>query len=324
MKESVHPAAPAAVTLTAILSLIACAHFNAFAEERHEPWNDFANRVATTSDPDSTAVLVLFDADLFEYLRSRLAPFKVVAFRHPDVPKADVFVPLQLGRMYREGSAATRESPDVWVVGMRSGSSGRRKAARFADQVAALFRRRVLRDSLDTPRGNMEFSRWTDQPGGAARRIEMARSQAWAESVMAVGVPKPIPITRPFSPSELRIDADTLSFYLAKMADTSFYSIGGCSEVETVTWDAVEKLASLGPGVVPPLIERIDDPDPFVKERAQEALSYATQDERILARTGGEYLRFYDKRDAPVKIVRDWWARYGGFWAAADTTNPKR
>lgn len=152
--------------------------------------------------------------------------------RHPDVPQHDAFVPLQLGRMYREGSAVTGRCPDVWVVGRRSISPGRKRAARFADMVASMLRRQVFRDSLDTFQGRLEFSRWVDRPGGVALRADMAQAQAWAESVLAVGIPKPTPITRPFSPSELQIDPDTLSFYIAKLPDTSFYSIGGCSDVE--------------------------------------------------------------------------------------------
>src|SRR6266850_1835341 len=137
----------------------------------------------------------------------------------------------------------------------------------------------------------------------------MRRAQAYADSVLAGGIPKLIPITRPFTPSELQIDPDMLSFYVARLADTSFYSIGGCSDVEIVVWDASEKLGQMGPGVVPVLVKRIADPDPFVRERVQDALLIATQDERILARTDGEYLRFYGQ---PAKsssdIVGAWWA----------------
>src|SRR6185503_10115187 len=109
--------------------------------------------------------------------------FKVVPFRHPAVPESDAFLRLQVGRMYREASTATGDRPNVWVVGRRSGSTGRKHAARFADMAASMLRRRVLRDSLDTFQGTLEFSRWVDRPGGVAQRLDMARGQAWAESV---------------------------------------------------------------------------------------------------------------------------------------------
>ena len=264
-----------------------------------EPWRGLAKRIMSTSRSDSTAVLVLFDDDLVQGLRSRLPQsFKIVLFRHPDVLHHDTYVPAQLGQMYREASAATGNYPDVWVVGRPSGSIGRRRAPRFADMAVSMIRSRVLRDSIKTSRGTVEFSRWVDRPGGAEQRAEMRRAQAYADSALAGGIPKPTPITRPFALSELQINRDTLSYFVARLADTSFYSIGGCSEVELVFWDVSEGLGRLGPGVVPVLVARIGDPNPFVCERVQEALLLATQDERILARTNGDYLKFYDQNYA--------------------------
>ena len=247
--------------LFAIVLVAICACALQPADGGEDPWRGLAKRIMSTSRPDSTAVLVLFDEDVVEGLRSRLPQsFKVVPFRHPDVPHHDAFAPAQLGQMYREASAATGNCPDVWVVGRLSGSTGRRRAARFADMAASMVRSRVLRDSVRTSRGTVEFSRWVDRPGGAVERAEMRRAQAYADSVLAGGIPKPIPITRPFTPSELEIDPDTLSFYVARLADTSFYSTGGCSEVEIVVWNASERLGQMGPGVLPVLVEHIADP----------------------------------------------------------------
>jgi hypothetical protein len=314
-----------AVVLAVICSLSACLGLLSCVDERQEPWHGVATKIVSTSDPESTAVLVLFDQDLFEYFRSRLpAAFTVVPFQHPEVPQNDVFVRPQLGRMYREASAATEGYPDLWVVGRRSSSPARKLAARFADMAASMLRRPVLRDSIATSRGMLEFSRWVDRPAGVAQRVEMARAQAWAESVMAVGIPKPTPITRPFSADELRIDSDTLSYYISKLPDTSFYSIGGCSEVEITNWTASERLGSMGPGVVPVLVGRIADANPFVRERVQEALLLATQDERIMARSGGEYIKFYDQPDPPPEVVKAWWTKFGHFWVPPDTLRPGR
>jgi hypothetical protein len=108
---------------------------------------------------------------------------------------------------------------------------------------------------------------------------------------------------------------------MGRLADTSFYSIGGCSDVELVFWTASEYLGQLGPPVVPALLERIADPDPFVRERVQDALCRATQDERILARTDGEYLKFYDQPEGSApEVVWAWWAKFGHFWAQTDST----
>lgn len=151
----------------------------------------------------------------------------------------------------------------------------------------------------------------------------MTRAQAWAESVRTAVLsrPPPVPVTRPFTPAELEIDPDTLSFYVAKLSDTSYYSIGGCSDVQTMFWGASETLGHMGPGVVPALVGNIDDPDPFVRERVQDALLFATQDERILIRTGGDYIKFYDQPSTPAsEVVKTWWAKYRRFWVSADTT----
>jgi hypothetical protein len=183
-------------------------------------------------------------------------------------------------------------------------------------------RTRVLRDSVSTSRGTVVFSRWVDHPGGVAQRVQTWRAMAYADSVFARGIPTPIRITRPFTPTELALDPDTLSFYVTRLADTSFYAIYGCPDVELVFWNASERLGQMGPGVVPVLVTRIADPSPFVRERVQEALLYATQDDRILARTGGEYLTFYDQPSrSPRDKVETWWAKYGHYWALGDSTH---
>jgi len=308
--------------LIAIVSVAICVCALEAADAGDDPSSRLAEKIMSTSHPDSTAVLVLFDEDLVQGLRSRLPqPFKVVPFRHPDVPHHDAFVPAQLGQMYREASAATWSCSDVWVIGRLAGPTGRRRATGFADMAASMVRSRVLRDSLKTSRGMVTFSRWVDRPGGAAQRAETRRALEHADSVLARGIPKPTPITRPFTLSELQLNRDTLSYFVARLADTSFYSIGGCSEVDLVFWDASEGLGRLGPGVVPVLVERITDPNPFVRERIQEALGLVTQDERILARTNGEYLKFYDQPEGSApEIVRAWWTKFARYWVPADST----
>jgi len=286
---------------------------------RETPWRALARRIEATSTPDSTAVVVLFDQDAIDSLTARLPrSFALVPLRMPVDAAPGAIARESLGKLYRDASAATTLYPDVWVVERRSGSPERTRAAWFPNAAARLLRQQVLRDSLHSEQGTIEFSRWVDRAGGAAQRAEMNRARAAAESLIARGVPKPVPITRPFTYDELRVDADTLAYYLGELADTSLYSIGGCSDVELINWTAPAKLAELGPGVVPALMARVDDPDPFVSERAQEALSYVTQDERILARTGGEYIKFYDQPGVPAHdVVRAWWGKYARFWTPA-------
>ena len=316
------PRPPRIAGLLGIALVPICAFVSQAAVGGQDPLRGLAVRITSKSRPNSTAVLVLFDDDLIEGLRSRLPQtFKVVPFTGPDGPSQDAFVPAQLGQMYSEASAKMENCSDVWVVGRRSGSIGQRRAARFADMAASMLRRPVLRDSVRTTRGTIAVSRWVDRPGGSARRAEMRRARAYADSVLAVGMPERIPITRPFTPSELAVNPDTLSWYVSKLADTTFYAIGGCSDVEIVFWNASEKLGQLGPGVVPVLVSRIADPNPFVRERVEEALGLATQDERLLARTDGEYLKFYDRpTSSPRDIVTQWWGKFSHYWASADST----
>ncbi|MCC6349547.1 MAG: hypothetical protein IT347_08150 [Candidatus Eisenbacteria bacterium] len=224
--------------------------------------------------------------------------------------------PAQIGQLYRDVLAATTNFPEVWVVSSHADSRASRRAGAVAEMASRFSRKRVLRDSVQTPRGALMFTRWVDIPGGVAQRAETRRALAQADSIMAHGVPGPIPISTPFTRDELAVNPDTLDYYMAHLADTSFYSIGGCSDVEIVVWSASEKLGQMGPGVVPALIRRVDDPDPFVRERVQDALSLVTQDERILARTRGEYLKYYDQPERdPRDIIEAWWRKFAHFWA---------
>ena len=77
--------------------------------------------------------------------------------------------------------------------------------------------------------GCLSFVHWTPSPQS---RDPQFLAQASAESILAAGIPRPVPITRPFARGELWVNPDTLSYYVAGLADTSFYSIGGCDEVQ--------------------------------------------------------------------------------------------
>jgi hypothetical protein len=279
--------------------------------------------VGSTSNPDSTAVLVLFDSSLFDDFRARLPKCKVIRFWHPDVPRSDSFERPQLGQMYKAASAATGRYADVWVIQSKTLSPARKRAAWFAQSAASLHRSRALSDTLRTDRDTLMFARWVDRPGGIALREDMARSQLWADSALAAARSRPqrAPLNQPFSLEELRIDRDTLLYYVAKLPDTSYYSIGGCDEVQTIFWNASERLGAMGPGVVPVLVDRIDDPDPFVRERIQDALLLATQNDGIMIRTGDDYIKFYDQpATSPSEVVQAWWNKYRRFWAPPDTS----
>ena len=286
-----------------------------------DPLSLLAKRITSTSTPDSTAVLVVFDGNLLNDLRARMPQsIAVIPFPQSAPSAQETISPAQVGQMFRDAADATTNYTDVWVVGS-SVPTALRRAAAFAEMAARMSRGRVLRDSVRTARGMVTFSRWVDLQGGLAQRTETRLALANADSVLAHGIPKPVPITRPFVRSELAFDADTASFYVAHLADTSFYSIGGCSEVETVFWNASERLGQMGPGIVPVLVTHIADPNPFVRERVQDALLFATQDERILARTNGDYLKFYDQPErSPRDITEEWWKKFGHFWTAVDST----
>jgi hypothetical protein len=275
-------------------------------------------RIVATRRPDSTAVLVVLDTDLLEDLLAQL-PRGVAVM--PIALPTEAPTPAQIKQMFRETSAATTGYTDVWVVGRSSSSRLSRRAAAVAEMSVRMSRARVLRDSVTTSRGTVTFTQWVDLPGGVAQRAETRRALAYADSIMARGGPRLVPITRPFTRSELAVDRDAVAYYVSRLADTSFYTIGGCSEVEIVNWSASERLGQMGPGVVPVLVHRVTDPDPFIQERVQEALLFATQDERILARTGGDYLKFYDQPErSPRDVVAAWWSKFGHFWTPADST----
>ena len=301
-----------------VLLIATCAWPRHATASGADPLRGLVGRIRATSRPESTAVLVVSDRALLEGLLDlSVRAIAVIPIALPN----DTPTPAEIGQMFRETSAATVNYTDVWVIGSFAEPRTARRAGAVAEMAAGMSRTRVLRDSLKTSRGTVTFTRWVDLPGGVAQRVETRRALANADSVLARGGPRPIPITRPFMRSELALDPDTVSWYVAHLADTSFYSIGGCSEVELVMWDASEKLGQMGPGIVPILVQRIADPNPFVRERVQDALMFATQDERILARTGGEYVKFYDQPDrAPRDIVDGWWAKFGHFWTPADST----
>jgi hypothetical protein len=275
-------------------------------------------RILATSRPDSTAVLVVADRALLEELFELTT--RSIAVLPIALPSSSP-TPAQIGQMFRETSLATLKYTDVWVVGGSADPKTSKRVGAVAEMAARMSRARVLRDSVRTPRGTVTFTRWVDLPRGVAQRTETRRALAAGDSILAHGVRKRVPITIPFTRSELALDRDTVAYFVARLADTSFYSIGGCDEVEIVTWDASEKLGQLGPGIVPILVQRISDPDPFVRERIQDALLFATQDERILARTGGDYLKFYDQPEGSARdIAEAWWSKFGHFWALADST----
>ncbi len=303
---------------SAVFSVAATACSPHAATSSPDPLRGLVRRIVATRRPDSTAVLVVLDTDLLADLRARLP--RSIAVVQISLP-SEAPTPAQIGQMFRETSAATTHYTDVWVVGHPSGPGVSRRAAAVAEMSARMSRTRVLGDSVRTSRGTVTFAQWVDLPGGVARRAETHRALAYADSILAHGDPKPVPITRPFTRSELAVDRDTVAYYVAQLADTSFYSIGGCSEVEIVVWSASEKLGQMGPGIVPVLVRQIADPNPFVRERVQEALLLATQDERVLARTGGDYLKFYDQPErSPRDIVETWWSKFGRFWMPADST----
>ncbi|NOT32655.1 MAG: hypothetical protein HOP12_00620 [Candidatus Eisenbacteria bacterium] len=317
--RALRPRLVSMATLAMILLVAGYACFRVYADVTKEPWRAMVERIASESDPDSTAVIVPFDPDPFVYYNSRLPnPFKVVPFRHPDVPFHDDYRPLQLGGMYRQATVSTLGFRDVWVVVRSPNSAIRKRAVRFAEQAGGWLRQLETRDSLDSFQGKLRFTHWTNRPSGTADRAEMEAGMRWADSVLALGPPRRERISRPFTRDELFVNPETLAVYLALLADTSFYSIGGCGEIEIQFWNASERLGQLGPGVVPVLIDRITDPDEHVRDRAREALLLATQDDRILARTGGEYLELHQPRAESRASAQEWWTRYRGFWTPAE------
>lgn len=151
-----------AVGWTALVLLIgAYADFRYYIDYTKERWRDVVARVAAVSAPESTAVIVTFDPDPFEFYNQRLPHrYRVVPFAHPDVPFHDAWTDAQLAEMDRAVRDATRDAADVWVVIRSPNSPPRKLVARMADSVAASGRELALRDSLDSYQGKLRIRRW--------------------------------------------------------------------------------------------------------------------------------------------------------------------
>jgi hypothetical protein len=49
--------------------------------------------------------------------------------------------------------------------------------------------------------------------------------------------------------------------------------------------------------------------------------AHLSQTDRHMVRTNGEYLKFHDQpASSPRDIVGAWWAKFGHYWAPADST----
>ena len=79
-----------------------------------DPLSWLAKRITSTSTPDSTAVLVVFDGKLLNDLRARLPrTIAVVPFPQSAASAQEALSATRVGQMFREAATATTNYTDV-------------------------------------------------------------------------------------------------------------------------------------------------------------------------------------------------------------------
>jgi hypothetical protein len=284
--------------------------------------------VAARSDPARTTVVVPFDPDPFMYYNDRLErPFRVVAYAHPEVPFHDAWTPEQLVEMFRAAQDSTRGPGDVWIVVRSPNSGARRQVMRMAAASVAPAREPGPRDSLLSVQGPLRFRLWRDLPEGARRRAAMVGDlMEAAEGAPSREAQRPV-ITAPFTRAELAANSDSIRFYVGKLRDPAFVEIFEHDGDQRRWYTAAEKLGSYGAASVPALMARLESDSDFERMQVVYALLLATQDERVLARTGGEYVNpgmVLDGSDSRrgAAVARAWWQEHGHFWTDAGVSAP--
>lgn len=114
-------------------------------------------------------------------------------------------------------------------------------------------------------------------------------------------------------------EADEAHYYLSRLADRRFVDVYGGEEHPRVWYIAAERLGQIGEPAIPLLFGLIDSQDPYELMLVLYALQLATQDPRVLAQTGGDYVRLGAVLDESANeenrdIALAWWQRHGWHW----------
>lgn len=110
-----------------------------------------------------------------------------------------------------------------------------------------------------------------------------------------------------------------LHFYLSRLPDRDFIEYYGGDEHPRIWYRAAEELGRMGKAAIPPLIQRLDSPDPYEVMLTLYALMLASQDFEVVAETGGEYIQLgtvltESTNDSNRRIALRWWNTYSYLW----------
>ncbi|WP_111414699.1 hypothetical protein [Billgrantia lactosivorans] len=109
---------------------------------------------------------------------------------------------------------------------------------------------------------------------------------------------------------------DEVHYYISRLADRRFIDVYGGTEHPRVWYIAAERLGQIGEPAVPLLFTLLDTGNEYELMLALYALQLATQDPRLMARTGGDYVRLTTALDENAnaenrRIALEWWQRHG-------------
>ncbi|KAA0014124.1 hypothetical protein F0A17_00160 [Billgrantia pellis] len=114
-------------------------------------------------------------------------------------------------------------------------------------------------------------------------------------------------------------EEDEAHYYISRLADRRFVDVYGGEEHPRVWYIAAERLGQIGEPAISLLFGLIDSQDPYELMLVLYALQLATQDPRVMAQTGGDYVRLNAVLDESANeenrdIALAWWQRHGWRW----------
>ena len=120
-------------------------------------------------------------------------------------------------------------------------------------------------------------------------------------------------------PPHFTSEEDKVHFYASRLADRGFVDVYGGEEHPRVWYIAAEQLGQIGSPAVPVLYALIDTRDEYELMLVLYALQLATQDARLMAETGGEYVQLTTSLEPAAnsvnrEIALRWWEEHGWRW----------
>lgn len=112
---------------------------------------------------------------------------------------------------------------------------------------------------------------------------------------------------------------DEAHYYISRLPDRRFVTTYGGPEHPRPWYIAAERLGRLGEPAIPLLVARLDSADAYELMLALYALQLASQDPRLMAQTGGDYIQLdgvlTEGGNAANRVTAlAWWQRHGWRW----------